>query len=196
MKTLIAKKGEFGEKYLLRELRYGGEATLKTYASLCYTEKGIRVKIEAQGDEFFTPYKGDYMNETVWNADAVEIFLSPYGSEEWYYEVDFAPTGAWFAGHIFNPNGRRSYNHGEDGAKAGIVWDIKVKNGWWTTEVEIPFTFMIKNEEDIARATQLPWRVNIYRIDHKNDEYLSVCPTGDEEINFHVTKGFGRLIFE
>lgn len=196
MKTLVAKKGEFGEKYLLGEARYGGAATLKTYASLCYTEKGIRVKIEAQGDEFFTPYHGEYKNETVWNADAVEIFLSPYGSEEWYYEVDFAPTGAWFTGHIFNPDGHRGYSHGEDGPKDGVVWKIEVENGWWTTEVEIPFTFMIKNEEDIKRATNLPWRVNIYRIDHKNDEYLSACPTNDEEINFHVTKGFGRLIFE
>ncbi len=196
MKILVAKKGGFGEKYLLGEVRYGGETTLKTYVSFAYTERSIRVKIEAQGDEFFSPYKGDYRNETVWNADAVEIFLSPYGSERWYYEVDFAPTGAWFTGHIFNPDGYRGYSRGENGPKDGIVWDIKVENGWWTTVVEIPFDFMIKNEEELKRATTLPWRVNAFRIDYKNDEYLSVCPTNYEEINFHVPKGFGRLIFE
>lgn len=196
MKTLVAKKGRFGEKYLLGEARYGGKATLKTYVSFCYTEKSLRVKIEAEGEEFFTPYKGEYNNESVWNADAVEIFLFPYGSEEWYYEVDFAPTGAWFTGHIYNPDGRSAYSHGIDGPKEGITRNIKVEKGWWITEAEIPFSFVIKKEEDIARAAQLPWRVNIYRIDYKNGEYLSACPTGDPAINFHVTKGFGRLIFE
>ncbi|MBO5027375.1 MAG: carbohydrate-binding family 9-like protein [Clostridia bacterium] len=196
MKTLVAKKGAFGEKYLLNEVRYGGKATLKTYASLAYTGRSIRVKIEAEGQEFYSPYKGDYKNEPVWNADTVEVFLSPYGSEEWYYEVDVAPTGAWYAGHIFNPDGRRGYAHGEDAEKDGILWNIAIKDGWWTTEIEIPFTFLIADEKDIARATQLPWRVNIYRIDNKNDEYLSVCPTNDEDINFHITKGFGKLIFE
>ena len=196
MKTLIAKRNVFGEKYELGELRYGDAATLKTYVSLAYTDTGIRVKIEAEGDEFYTPYKGDYKNESVWNADAVEIFLAPYASKEWYYEVDFAPSGAWFTGHIFNPDGRRAYNHGEDGPKDGVVWDIKVEDGWWTTEVEIPFDFMIKNEEDLKKATKLPWLINVYRIDIKNDEYLSVSPTNDEEINFHIPSGFAQLIFE
>ena len=196
MKTLVAKKGEYGEKYLLGEVRYGGEATLKTYVAFCYTETSVKIKIEAYGDDFYSPYKGDYKNEQVWNADAVEIFLSPYGSEEWYYEVDFAPTGAWFTAHLFNPDGHRGYCHGEDGPAEGVVWDIKVENGCWTTEVEIPFAFMIKNEEDLKKALSLPWRGNIYRIDIKNDEYLSACPTNCDEINFHVPQGFGRLIFE
>lgn len=193
MKTLVIKENVYGEKVSLKEVTLGKDTTLQTYFSACYTQKAIKVRFEAEiGKPLFTRNHGKQV--VVWESDCMEAFLSPYADEENYFEFDLAPDGSYYFAKIVNPDGLSAKPTPIE--TEGLIATTKVGEKLWVMEMEIPFAFMVK-EEDLARVKQLPWRFNAFRIDDGNQEFHSFSPTGvHHKITFHVPKAFGQLKFE
>ena len=172
----------------------GEKPKLGTKFYMLYTKEGIQVRFECEiKGRTHSAFKGEFV--PVWHADAVEVFLSPYGKEDWYYEFDFAPNGSFFHGHIYNPDGRTAYNHALSPYHS-VRGNIKIKKGLWTTEMFIPFAEMGLSDKSLEEIKSLPWRFNVYRIEDKGQEYTSFAPTRAEIINFHISSAFADLIFE
>lgn len=172
----------------------GETPTLGTNFFLLYTKEGIQVRVEAEiNEKIRSACEGAFV--PVWQGDAVEIFLSPYGKEDWYYEFDFAPNGSFFHAHIYNPDKWTAYNRTLDD-QCGVTGDIQIKEGIWTTEMFIPFSAMGLKDKTLEEIKALSWRFNVYRIIDSEQEFCSFAPTYAEEINFHVSSAFADLIFE
>lgn len=187
-------KNAYGQTENLGLVLQGETPTLGTKFSMFYDKEGIHVRIECQIDEKMrSAFQGEFV--PVWQADAVEVFLSPYGKEDWYYEFDFAPNGSFFHGHIYNPDGWTAYNHAF-APDHGVKGDIQIKDGVWTTEMFIPFAEMGLQDKTLDEIKALPWRFNVYRIADAQEEFSSFAPTKAEKINFHVSSAFADLIFD
>ena len=192
MKILRISKNEFKEKYPLKEVLQGAEPTVNTTVSMRYTKDTLHIRMECQANK---PLVAEYQGTCVpvWKGDVGEVFISPYGSEEWYYELDVAPNGATFHARIYNPDDTCGY--GRCLADDALVTRAEIVDGGWVAEWDIPFALLVK-EEDLARIQDLPWRGNVYRINAGDNEYYSFAPTKREQINFHVPSAFAKWEFE
>jgi hypothetical protein len=187
-------KSTYGDKQNLGLVLEGEPPKLGTKFSMFYTKEGIHVRIECEiGEKTHSAFEGECV--PVWQADAVEVFLSPEGREDSYYEFDFAPNGSFFHGHILNPDGWTAYNHAL-APDCGVTADIQIQNKLWTTEMFIPFKEMGLQDKTLDEIKGMPWRFNVYRVERKLAEYSSFAPTKADVINFHVSSAFADLIFE
>ena len=196
-KSFIIKK-EYTAAEKLGLVLQGETPKLGTEFSMFYDKEGIHVRVECEIRAMpKSAFKGELV--PVWQGNAVEVFLSPEGKEDWYYEFDFAPNGSFFHGHIYNPDGWTAYNHAlspEHGVKGEIRIQKGFKKGVWTTEMFIPFADMGLQGKSLDEIKAMPWRFNVYRIELDGEEYSSFAPTMAEKINFHVSSCFADLIFE
>ena len=189
MKTIQVAKNEYVEEGALSEVLKGGETTLKTRFAIAYTDTGLKVRTITQtGGKTFAPFSGAGM--PIWLGDVVEFFVSPYGDEKWYFELNVAPNGATFFARIFNPNNRESFSHPDIDCTAKA--DLHIENDVWTTELFVPYSYILK-EGDENRIKELPWRFNVYRIDIAREEYAAFSPTGGEKANFHIPSKFAKM---
>ena len=189
MKTIQAAKNKYVEERNLCEVMTGGETRLKTCFAMQYTDTGLKLRVISEtGGNPITPFSG--VNVPVWYGDALEFFVSPYGDENWYFELNVAPNGACFNARIFNPNNKEAFSHADE--ESGVTSEIRIENDIWTTELNVPFSYILK-EGDEKRIKQLPWRFNVYRIDIARGEYAAFSPTGGEKANFHVPSKFAQM---
>ena len=180
---------EFKEEFFLSDTLTGAQPTLWAKFALAYTKDSVKIRIKTQvGEKMVVPYAGD--NVQVWRGDAVEFFVSPYGDKEKYFELDIAPNGACFHAKVINPDNCTAYTHLLD--VAPIKTTVSVENGVWTTEMQVPFSMLLK-EGDADKAHTLPWLFNVYRIDAAHDEYQAFSPTGGVKANFHVPSQFAKM---
>ena len=185
---------EYGAAHNLGLVLQGEKPTLATQFYMAYDEKGLRVRIQAEiGKPLRSAFEGEFM--PVWRGDVVEIFLSPEGKEDWYYEFDFAPNGSYFHAHIYNPDNKTAYNHCLD-PDHGIKGHITIEKGIWTTEMFIPYAEMNLQGKTLSEIKALPWRFNVFRYDDGNEEFCSFAPTGADYINFHIASAFADLVLE
>lgn len=191
-------KTEYGAAENLGLVLQGETPKHGTQFSMFYDKEGIHVRIECEIGKLPTSaFKGEFV--PVWQGNAVEVFLSPEGKEDWYYEFDFAPNGSYHHCHIYNPDGWTAYNHGiapDHGVKGNIRIKKGFKKGVWTTEMFIPFAEVGLKDKSLDEIKGMPWRFNLYRIDRETEEYSSFSPTRAECINFHASASFADLIFE
>ena len=189
MKILQVAKNQYVDEGLFCDAVSGGETTLKTRLSIAYTDTGLKVRFVSEtGGKTVTPFEGE--NVPVWFGDAVEFFLSPYGDEQWYFEMNVAPNGAFFNARIFNPDDKTAFSHAE--LFSNVTSTVKIEKGIWTTELNVPFSFVLKKGDE-KRIEELPWRFNAYRIDIAREEYAAFSPTGGGEANFHVPSKFAKM---
>lgn len=192
-KSLTIKK-EYDKPQNLGLVLQGEAPKYGTKFWMSYSKEGIHVRIECEiSKKTHAAFEGEFV--PVWQADAVEVFLSPEGKEDWYYEFDFAPNGSYFHGHIYNPDSWTAYNHAI-APDHGVKGCVQIKDGIWTTEMFIPFTEMGLSGKTLEEIKKLPWRFNVYRIETDGGEHSSFAPTKAEHINFHVSSAFADLIFE
>lgn len=188
MKVFATGFGAREKEYTLVELCEGKPTKFSTRFSVSYTNESVRFHfVSSYTGALNCPYSGE--NEPVWRGDAVEVFISPFGKEDEYFEFDVAPNLSYYYCHILNPDGRTAYNHAlPDELSAESV----VKDGVWETTLEVPFSVML--QEKAEGFKNISWKINAFRYDAINDEYCALSPTG--EINFHISKNFLELIFE
>lgn len=189
MKTIQVAKNKYVEEGTLCEVMTGGDTTLKTRFAVQYTDTSLKVRIISEtGGKTITPFSGK--NMPIWYGDTVEFFVSPYGDENWYFELNVAPNGAYFNARIFNPNNKEAFSHADD--ESGVTSTVHIEKDIWTTELNVPFSYILK-EGDEKRIQQLPWRFNVYRIDIAREEYAAFSPTGGEKACFHVPTKFAKM---
>ena len=63
----------------------------------------LRFCFEVKDEDVVSPYTQD--NDDIWNADAVEVFISPDGDLKNYKELEVSPFGVRFYGAVFNKDG-------------------------------------------------------------------------------------------
>ena len=187
-------KSTYGDKQNLGLVLEGETPKLGTKFSMFYTKEGIHVRFECEiGEKTHSAFEGAFV--PVWRADAVEVFFSPEGREDSYYEFDFAPNGSFFHAHILNPDGWTAYTHSL-APDCGVTADIQIQNKLWTTEMFIPFSAMKLDGKTLEELKSMPWRFNVYRIEAAGQEYCSFAPTHREKINFHASAAFADLLWE
>lgn len=91
-------------KYTLRA-NSGEKADRLTTLEIKEEEGGLRLYYSAYDSSFYSPFKED--NEPIYDGCVVEIFFSPDGNENEYFEYEFSPGGLVWAGKIRHVNGRR-----------------------------------------------------------------------------------------
>ncbi len=176
--------------YELKEVVSGASTINKTTLCVQYTDEELIVTFcGAYNGIPYMPYSGD--RELVWKGETVETFLSPYGSEKEYLELDIAPNGASFFAHIYNPDGVVAFNRLFD--ETPIKVETMQKESGFEAIMRIPIAFMVK-EGDVKSFKELPWKGNFFRLDSHNEEYCALSPTG--VLNFHITKAFMSIKFE
>ena len=193
MKEIVVKKNVYGGKNFLVNAKDGTNTSLKTWFYVCATERGLQFKIQGAAEELYAPYTGIHPFEPVWIGDVMEVFLSPNADETWYFEFNHAPNGSCFYAKIYNPDGLAAFSRGME--EFDTEKKITVENGVWTTEFVIPYDVVVK-DGDFEKAKGMAWSFNVYRIDHKNDEYLAFSPVNMQQVSFHVPSKFAKLIIE
>ena len=94
---------EQNKTYFLRENTAGGE---NGECAFRYVLEGgvLRFYFEVKDKDVVSPYTQD--NDDIWNADAVEVFISPDGDLKNYKELEVSPFGVRFYGAIRNEDGK------------------------------------------------------------------------------------------
>ena len=83
--------------YYLRENVTGAEAE-KCRFRCRFGEREAEFFFDVRDEDVISPFQED--NEDIWQGDAVEVFLSPDGNPEHYFELEVSPLGVRFWGEI------------------------------------------------------------------------------------------------
>jgi hypothetical protein len=140
----------------------------------------------------------------LWQEEAVELFLDPWGAERVYVELEVSPRNVVFDAVVVN----RARGDGArrdlvalrawrcEGLRTavrvdGVIGAGAVSRGW-DVEIAIPLRQLAPR---LLPAPGVEWRWNAYRIDRSTagDELQAFSPTGGPD--FHVPARFGRLAF-
>lgn len=145
-------------------------------------------------------------DDRVWQEEAVEAFIAPYGDLRHYYEFQCSPINVVRDIKVTNPN-IRAENLIFDGTWDCAGWQTAVnthpglsgsrqKDQSWTAEWRIPLSELL----DPGAGPILPgeeWRVNLFRIDRwPQEEFSSWSATPGHPLSFHLPTRFGHWIFE
>jgi len=177
----------------------GEEPHLGTLCKLLWDDEYLYVGYEVEDNTIIANFTE--RDEPLYEEDVVEIFLSPSGSEHYYYEFNFSPKEVIADIIILNDGGRAGEGRGElIPFKGWNVGDLHVAthiqdSGGWSVTAAIPF------RELHFAGNQAPtpgdqWRANLCRIEYGEEEveYSTWSQTG--LVDFHTTERFGMLLFE
>jgi len=152
-----------------------------------------------------TEYGSDIFKEEV-----VEIFVSPTGGLQQYFEINLSPKNVLFDACIFNsrtgPGPRSSANLKilRDFSITGIRTAVHVEGEldkpgaarFWRAEYAIPLDQLFNAPHNPPEVGDR-WRINFYRIDSPRSgeqELYAWSPTGFPD--FHAPWRFGTLTFQ
>jgi hypothetical protein len=145
-------------------------------------------------------------NDRVWQEEAVEAFIAPYGDLRHYYEFQCSPNNVVRDVKVTNPN-VRGENMLFDGSWDCTGWQTAVTKRFalndplqaaqgWHAEWRISLGKLLDPEAGPILAGE-EWRVNVYRIDRwPREEYSSWSAVPGLPLSFHRPTYFGRWIFE
>ncbi len=133
----------------------------------------------------------------VWQEEAVEAFIAPYGDLVHYFEFQCNPLNIVNDVRVTNPNARGdTMTFDRAWTCAGWQTATRTTSQGWVSEWAIPLAALLA---DNAQAV-LPgeeWRVNLFRIDRfPEEEYSAWSPNPHAPIWFHRPRFFGKWIFE
>ena len=132
----------------------------------------------------------------VWQEEAVEAFIAPYGDLVHYFEFQCNPLNTVNDVRVTNPNARG------DAVTFDRAWTCE---GWqtatrktalgWVSEWAIPLnTLLAEHAQAVLPGEQ--WRINLFRIDRAPvEEYSAWSPNPHTPIWFHRPQYFGYWIF-
>lgn len=145
-------------------------------------------------------------DDLVWEEEAVEAFIAPYGDLRHYYEFQCNPINTVRDLRVTSPNARPD-NEIFDGSWDCAGWQTAVRSlselanpsfsdRGWSVEWRIPLSELLSPGAGPVLPTE-EWRVNLFRIDRwPQEEYSSWSPTPGQPLSFHRPACFGRWIFE
>lgn len=155
----------------------GAAAKQRAEAKVCYGDKGIYIGVkcmdEKAGEAVCKLLKRD---DCVWNDPAIELFIDPNLTRNYYYHLAFNQKGVQYDSMC----GDVSWN-GQWKVATATAPDGKS----WSAEVFLPF-----GELGINRGTGEMWGLNICRDDHFAKEACCWSPTYG---SYHTPEKFGQI---
>lgn len=142
----------------------------------------------------------------VWQEEAVEAFIGPYGDLVHYYEFQASPLNTLNDVRVTNPNARGE-NPTFDRGWTCRGWQSAVRvfgkvnepghlSQGWHVEWAIPLASLLEAQAGPVWPGE-EWRINLFRIDHwPRDEHSAWSPTPEEPLSFHRPQYFGHWIFD
>ena len=158
-----------------------------SFVSITYNDSEIAFRFYCNSNgELYLPFEG--ANVPVWRGEAVEVFISPFANESYYFEFDTAPNGAFYNTRIhFNGSVYVSVYK-----NAPIKHTYEVKDGYYELETRIPFSLILPEG---TNPKEIDWKFNVYRVKFTDGEkeLFSLSPTFVK--NFHAPSRYPKLIF-
>jgi hypothetical protein len=146
----------------------------KATAKMTWDDQYLYVFVAVSDTDVVSPYTKH--DDSLWKADAVEIFIDADSNRHGYVELQVNPNNAtfdsWFATTRTQP--------GDEKWDSGMVPAVKVhgtpaandSDTGWDAEIAIPWA-AVKGRDD-AMAVRIPpqvgdrWRLNVVRVDGKS----------------------------
>lgn len=181
-----------------------GEPVQSTFVRGCWDGENLYLAYECRDLDIRATFH--QRDDRVWQEEAVEAFIAPYGDLRHYYEFQCSPLNVVRDVKVTSPNARAE-NLAFDGTWDCAGWRTAVslqsnrsnplqKDLGWNAEWRIPLSELLDPLAGSILAGE-EWRVNLYRIDHwPQEEYTSWSATPGDPFSFHRPTFFGRWIFE
>lgn len=184
----------------------GKTPNLKTEACMGWTEEGLYIRWICEDPHIWCTYTK--RDDTLWNQEVVELFLSPNDDPYHYYEFEVSPNNLIVDLDIQWPiisgmrrmRGEITWN--SPGCRSKVILDGTLNQSTdtdteWQAYLFIPFSD-IGLQPPSQENLDLHLRANLYRIDRQasfGDEYHAWNPTMKTPASFHVPERLGFLKF-
>ena len=158
---------EEGRTYYLRENVTGAENEECSFR-FRFGEREAEFFFDVRDEDVISPFQED--NEDIWQGDAVEVFLSPDGNPERYFELEVSPFGVRFWGEVTFAGGEKALKKLPPPFEAEAS---RTKEGY-SVQIKLPLAAM----RGYDRAAVM---LNAFRLDKKADDrqdLYALNPTG------------------
>ena len=182
----------------------GKMPTQSTFVRGCWDGDNLYLAFECQDIDIRASLV--QRDDLVWQEEAVEAFIAPYGDLRHYYEFQCSPINVVRDLRVTSPNARQDHEI-FDGSWDCAGWrtavsslaerpNASLNSPGWSVEWRIPLGELLGSEAGPVLSGE-EWRVNLYRIDRwPREEYSSWAVTPGQPFSFHRPTCFGRWIFE
>jgi len=146
----------------------------KATAKMTWDDQFLYLFVSVVDSDVTSPYKTH--DDSLWKADAIEIFVDADGNRAGYIEVQVNPHNATFDSWFAGPRGPA----GDVSWSSDMVTAVKVRgtadggdtDQGWDVEIGIPWA-AIKGRDDRMPVTIPPrigdrWKLNVVRVDFKS----------------------------
>jgi Carbohydrate-binding family 9 len=188
----------------LRLANDNGIPVQSTTVRACWDGENLYLGFECQDTDIRATFT--QRDDRVWQEEAVEAFIAPYGDLRHYYEFQCSPINTIRDVKVISPNARAE-NVIFDGSWDCAGWQSAVslqsevnnpmlKGQVWIVEWRIPLGELLDPAAGPVLAGE-EWRVNLFRIDRwPQEEYSSWSVTPGFPFSFHRPTFFGRWLFD
>ena len=174
------KEFEENKPYYLRENITGAENE-ECIFRFRFGEREAEFFFDVKDADLISPFQED--NEDIWQGDAVEVFLSPDGNLEHYFELEVSPFGVRFWSEVSFSDGEKSLKKLPPPFEAEAS---RTKEGY-AVQIKLPLVAM----RGYDRATVM---LNAFRVDKHSDgdqDLYALNPTLCE--SFHKPQKFIKV---
>lgn len=175
-----------------------GVADYRTRVKLLYSETGIYTIFSCEDKKITATLKEDFAK--LWTEDVVEIFFWTDDSEPLYFEYELSPLNYELPILVPNMNGDflgwRPWQYEGERKTRHATHIMRDQNGViseWIAEFFIPYA-LLKPLKNVPPEKGTAWRVNMYRIDH--DQQNTSWSWKPVQKSFHDYEKFGVMKFE
>ena len=174
------KEFEENKPYYLRENITGAENGECCFRC-CFSGREAEFFFGVRDEDVISPFQED--NEDIWQGDAVEVFLSPDGNPEHYFELEVSPLGVRFWGEVTFSGGEKRLKKLPPPFRADAA---RTQEGY-VVQIKLPLAAM----RGYDRAAVM---LNAFRLDKKADDrqkLYALNPTLCE--SFHKPQKFSKV---
>lgn len=177
-------------------------ASWETEAQLLWSDTDLIVAFRCKNDAIRPA--GRNRDDPVYDGDATELFLSPLGGNNPYFEIDCGPTNLIFDGRFLSWRHDDLVRNTTEWAKAfnppirsavSVETDADSKVTGWTIEYALPFSAMTNDAVSQPKVGS-SWLFNVCRAaklsKYQPVEYSTWSPTFSD---FHHPYKLPRLVF-
>jgi len=172
----------------------GRRLPFRTEARVLWTAEALWVGFDCEDHDLHSEFKN--RDDTLWEADAVEVFLDPGGDGRDYYEIQVSPRNVLFDSHL--PRYRKNQNGWQSHVRTGVrldgTLDDEEEDRGWTAEMEIPWADLA----DVPAPLHSPpiagdvWRANLFRMEWRDGSIRGAGWSPPKKPDFHTLDRFGE----
>lgn len=145
-----------GEKYNLKGNSAGYENSLPCTFVFELNGDALTFNFKVTDNQIFSPYEQE--NDDLYQADAVEVFISPDGNLSEYYELEVSPRGVKFFAKIHNEMDGNATIEGERIA-ANFIAQSEITKSGYNVKILLPTILLNGFNKD-------KFMLNAYRLDY------------------------------